>query len=325
MGRTAERDPLVSVVIPTYGRPEFLPDAVESVAAQSYRNVELVVVDDHSPEPVEPVLASLSLGTLDWQCVRHTENRGANAARRTGIESSSGELVAFLDDDDYWEPTVVERLVDAFEAGGPAVGVVTVGAYFVDGNGQQIGTVVPTEAGEVTEGLLRGRVRAATFSCFGVRRTVVETTGYPDERFPSWQDKEWHIRLSRHCEYASVSEPLVARRVSDHGQITDNFERKRDVSYRLLVEKHGSLAATYGRSCRRQFVGHLNCTLGFSALRNGYYREAVTHLARAIRHDPTQLSAYGYLLLAVGGPVAYPSARRVKRWLSGRVVTPTRS
>lgn len=60
-----ESAPLVSVVIPTYGRPEFLPDAVESVASQTYPNVELVVVDDHSPDPVEPVLDDLSLDTLD--------------------------------------------------------------------------------------------------------------------------------------------------------------------------------------------------------------------------------------------------------------------
>ena len=320
-----ESAPLVSVVIPTYGRPEFLPDAVESVASQTYPNVELVVVDDHSPDPVEPVLDDLSLDTLDWRCLRHAENRGANAARRTGIESTDGDVVAFLDDDDYWGPTVVERMVEAFDAGGEGVGVVTVGASFVDGSGRQIGSVVPTESGDVTEGLLRGTVRAATFSCFAVRRAVVEATGYPDERFPSWQDKEWHIRLSQHCEYASVSDPLVARRVSDHGQITDDFERKRDVSYPLLVEKHASLAASYGRRCRRQFVGHLNCTLGFSALRNGFYREAVAHLTRAIRHDPTQLSAYGYLLLAVGGPLAYPSAARLKRWAAGRLSFPTRT
>ncbi|SEO22829.1 Glycosyltransferase involved in cell wall bisynthesis [Halogranum amylolyticum] len=314
--------PLVSVVIPTYGRPEFLPDAVESVAAQTYPNVELVVVDDHSPEPVEPVLSALSLGTLEWRCLRHEENEGANAARRTGIESTDGEIVAFLDDDDYWEPTAVERIVEAFLAGGPEVGAVAAGVRIVDADGEQIGRTIPEYDGDITERILRGELQAATFSRFAVRRSAVEAAGYPDERFPSWQDKEWHIRLSQHCRYASVAEPLVVRRVTGHGQITDDFERKRDVSYPLLVEKHGSLAATYGSDCARQFVGHLNATLGFSALRNGYYRDAVVHLLRSLRYDPTRRSTYGYLALALTGPVSYPPARRLKQWLSGRGSVP---
>ncbi|SFK70745.1 Glycosyl transferase family 2 [Halogranum rubrum] len=310
--------PLVSVVIPTYGRPEFLPDAVESVAEQTYSNVQLVVVDDHSPEPVEPVLADVDLGTLDWQCIRHAENKGANAARRTGIEATESDIVAFLDDDDYWESTLVERLVDAFDSGGPDVGAVAVGVRIVDGAGEQIGEMIPDYVGNITERILRGELQAATFSRFAVRRSVIDAAGYPDERFPSWQDKEWHIRLSQHCKYASVSEPLVVRRITGHGQITDDFEKKRDVSYELLVEKHSTLAASYGPECYQQFIGHLNTTLGFSALRNGYYRDAVVHLLRAVRYDPKRRSTYGYLALAVTGPISYPPARRIKQWLSGR-------
>ncbi|RDI69650.1 glycosyltransferase family 2 protein [Halopelagius longus] len=319
MDATSEYAPEVSVVIPTYGRPDYLPDAVESVAAQTYSNVELVVVDDHSPEPVEPVLEDLSLDGLSWRCLRHEENRGANAARRTGIEATDGEIVAFLDDDDYWEPRLVERYLEAFDAGGSEVGVVAAGVQIVDADGEQIGSVVPEYAGDVTERLLRGTLQAATFSRFAVRREVFDDAGYPDERLPSLQDREWHIRLSQHARYASVPEALVVRRVTDHGQITDNFEKKRDESVPLIVEKHESLAASYGEDCRREFLSNFDRTLGFSALRNGYYRDSVRHLLRSIRRDPTQVSAYGYLALAIGGPFTYGSARRAKQWLSGRV------
>nr|WP_284063771.1 glycosyltransferase [Halobaculum sp. SYNS20] len=73
--------PRVAVVVPTYGRPEFLVEAVESVADQTYPNLELVVVDDHSPEPVDPTLGDASLSGVDWRCIRHEENRGGE--RRT--------------------------------------------------------------------------------------------------------------------------------------------------------------------------------------------------------------------------------------------------
>lgn len=319
MDATSEYAPKVSVVIPTYGRPDYLPDAVESVAAQTYSNVELVVVDDHSPDPVKPVLEDLSPEGLSWSCLRHEENRGANAARRTGIDATDGEIVAFLDDDDYWTPTVLERVVETFRTGGPEVGAVTTGVRIVDAEGEQIGQTVPDFGGDITERLLRGHLHAATFSRFAVRRDVFEAAGYPDERLPSLQDREWHIRLSKHTRYASVPETLVVRRITDHEQITDDFEKKRDESIPLIVEKHESLAASYGDDCRREFLAHADRTLGFSALRNGYYRDSVRFLLRSIRRDPTQVSTYGYLALALGGPFTYGSARRAKHWLSGRV------
>ncbi|MFC7021040.1 MULTISPECIES: glycosyltransferase family 2 protein [Haloarcula] len=313
---TDTESPLVSVVIPTYGRPEFLIDAVQSVVDQTYPEVELVVVDDHSPDPVEPSLADIPFDELARaEVVRHEENRGGNAARRTGIERSSGEFVAFLDDDDHWDPTLVERVVSVFQAAGPDVGVVMAGTRIVDEDGDEIGRVVPDAEGDVTEGILRGTVRAGSFSRFTVRRSVVDATGLPDERLPSWQDLEWHIRLSARCEYASLRDAVVTRRVTSHDQITDDFEAKRDVSYPLLLEKHRPLAAEFGRGTERRFVATLTLTLGFSALRNGYYATAVRTFGRAIRYDPLAPKAYLYLLLALGGPLTYKPAKGLRRKL----------
>lgn len=311
--------PLVTVVIPTYGRPEYLVDAVRSVVDQTYDPVELVVVDDHSPEPIAPVLDDVATDGLDrFRCVRHEENRGANAARRTGIEAGRGEYVAFLDDDDYWRPSLVERAVDAFERDGPSPDVVVVSAEMVDGAGDRIGTTPIAASGRVTPDLLAGDVKAGTFSQTVVRRDLVERVGYPDERLPSWQDKEWHIRLSEHARYASIADLLVVRRVADHEQISDNYAEKRDVSYPLLVSKHRSLAASYGRDCERRFLATLNCTLGFSALRNGEWTSSLSHLVTAIRYNPRLSSAYLYLLLALGGPATFRSVQRLKRELASR-------
>jgi len=313
----AAGDPVVSVIVPTYGRPDSLARAVESVADQTYGAVELVVVDDHSPSPVRPVLEQARLSGVHWQCHRHDENRGASAARQTGIDESAGEVVAFLDDDDYWGPELVERVVERFETGGRGVGVVTVGARVVDSDGRQIGRARPEFSGKVTREILTGAIEPGTYSRIAVRRRLVEAAGGPDSRFPSWQDKEWHVRLSQHCSYASVPDPLVVRRYLDQDQITDDFEAKRDVSYPLLVEKYGDLAVAYGPECHRQFLGHLTESLGFSALRNGHYCEAVRYLVRAIRHDPGSRSSYVFLLAALGGPLTYWPASRLRRWLAG--------
>jgi hypothetical protein len=110
----ADFTPLVSVVVPTYDWPEKLRAAVESVAAQTYPNIELVVVDDCSPTLARSVLASAAPESLSYTCIRHDENRRANAARNTGIRATDGDIVSFLDDDDRWDPAKTTVEVEAF-------------------------------------------------------------------------------------------------------------------------------------------------------------------------------------------------------------------
>lgn len=305
--------PLVTVVIPTYGRPGYLKDAIESISNQSYSNIELIVVDDHSPEPVRPQLQGISLDNFTTnQIIRHDENKGANAARRTGINAATGKYIAFLDDDDYWKEELLECVVGTFETNGGNTGVVMAGTSIVDEENRQIGTYIPQAEGRVTEQLLRGTVRGCSFSQFTVRRSVIAEAGLPDERLPSWQDWDWHIRLSKHCEYDSIQAPLVVRRYATHNQITDEYDRRRNISYRQMIQKHKPLASEFGDRCERRFVANLTQILGFSALRNGHYWEAIRQLLRSIKQDPTYWSTYLYLLLAIGGPLTYLPARHIK-------------
>lgn len=324
MATCGDETPLVSVVIPTYGRPEYLQGAIQSVVKQTYRRVEIIVVDDCSPEPVRPQMArDWSEESLSIEFIRHDENKGANAARRTGIHEAEGTFVGFLDDDDYWEPTLLERVVGTFESGGSEIGVVMVGTRFVDESGTIIGTQTPQATGRITEQLLRGTAKGCSFSQFTVRQSVTSDAGLPDPSIPSWQDREWHIRLSKHCEYKSIADSLVVRRYATHDQITDDYQKKRDVSYRVMREKHEELAREFGPRCQRRFVAYLTQELGFSALRNGYYRESIRQLGRSIRQDPTLWNTYLYLLLAIGGPFTYLPAKRIKYKLSNRTQNST--
>src|SRR6476661_2260120 len=99
--------PTFTVIVPTYGRPEFLADALASIVAQSFADFECIVVDDASPEP-----ASLPADSR-LRVIRREFNGGPPAARNTGIEAARGRYVAFLDDDDVWTR---RRLEDALEA-----------------------------------------------------------------------------------------------------------------------------------------------------------------------------------------------------------------
>lgn len=315
--RRSRSEPLVSVVVPSYGRSKLLPDALRSVAAQTHSNVELLVVDDHSPEPVAPVVEGLDLASLEVRCIRHEENRGANAARNTGIEAASGEYIAFLDDDDYWLEEKLERQIETFREADENVGAVFTGVRAVDGDGRTTNVRLPTTAdGTFLERLIRGDP-FGPFSTVMVRADVVERAGTLDERFPSWQDREWYFRLARHCEFASIPEPLVVRLFSDQEQISDDFESKRDVTYPLFLETVLPFPPEY-RHLEDEFVAKVTQLLGRVGLSTGHRWDAVRYLLRSLWYDPTVPGTYLYLALALGGDATYVPARSLKRWLNRR-------
>lgn len=309
--------PLVSVVIPTYDRPDRLLGAVESVLKQTYEPIEVLVVDDHSPTPVIEQLDGELSRRFDrgkrLQIVRHEENRGANSARNTGIRESTGNYVAFLDDDDRWCSEKVERQVQMFARSSDSVGVVYTGVWNVDGAGKKRKKIVPSVSGKVTKQLLTGSAVAGSFSRVMVRSSVIEEAGLPDEQFPSWQDREWYIRLSLHCEFEYVAEPLTVRVLSEHDQISGDFEAKRDVTFPLFVEKHRDLAAEYGPAVERRFIADRTKAVGTAGLRAGEYSDALRFLSKSIRLHPTDLTPYLYLVLGIGGPRLFRATQRIKR------------
>ncbi len=95
---------LVSVIVPTYGRPDFLHESVASILGQTHQNLEVLVVDDHSPEPVE-----IDVGDGRLTLIRHHRNMGPGAARNTGLALARGRFVVFLDDDDLLSEDRIER------------------------------------------------------------------------------------------------------------------------------------------------------------------------------------------------------------------------
>jgi len=100
--------PLVSVIIPTYNRADTIRVAIDSVRAQTYKNIQLIVVDDGSRDHTRELLAN----SPDIEYV-YQDNQGQAAARNTGLAMAKGELIASLDSDDYWSSVFLEKCVDA--------------------------------------------------------------------------------------------------------------------------------------------------------------------------------------------------------------------
>lgn len=95
--------PLVSVLMPTYGDGQYLPSALQSVADQTYSNIEVIVVDGSGDPGVRDLVAP-----LEWAAYHYQEPRGPGAARNKALEHADGEYVALLDADDTWRPRKLE-------------------------------------------------------------------------------------------------------------------------------------------------------------------------------------------------------------------------
>jgi len=106
-------DPLVSVIIPTYKRAVLVQRAIESVLRQTYRNIEILVVDDESPDDTASVVKAIPDSRIKY--IRHGKNKGLPAVRNTGIRAANGELIAFLDDDDEWREDKLDKQIRAIK------------------------------------------------------------------------------------------------------------------------------------------------------------------------------------------------------------------
>jgi glycosyltransferase involved in cell wall biosynthesis len=98
--------PLISVIIPTYNRSHLVMGAIESAIAQSYQNLEIIIVDDASTDNTQALIATIKDSRLRY--IRHQTNLGGANARNTGIDAAQGEYIAFLDSDDVWLPHKIE-------------------------------------------------------------------------------------------------------------------------------------------------------------------------------------------------------------------------
>ncbi len=108
-------EPLVSAIITTHNRPLVLSRAINSVLQQSYKNIEILVVDDGSSQETEKVIREIQVQHPSIQYFKHEIPKGACAARNLGIRNSIGKFVTGLDDDDEWMPNRIESFVNAYD------------------------------------------------------------------------------------------------------------------------------------------------------------------------------------------------------------------
>jgi glycosyltransferase involved in cell wall biosynthesis len=195
--------PAVSVIIPTYNRAGVIQRALDSVLAQTFQDWEIIVVDDGSTD--DPATIEKYCGQI--RLIRHPQNRGAAAARNTGIAAAGGQFVAFLDSDDCWHPDKLANQMAALQQAAPNTRICATG-YILHKGDREL-TICPRPR--------PGRFRTEiAFGCaispgttLLIDRSVFDDVGLFDEKLRRLEDWDWLLRFAETYDIVFVPRPLA--------------------------------------------------------------------------------------------------------------------
>jgi hypothetical protein len=227
--------PTVTVVIPAHNRAGTIPAAIESVRGQSFEDIEIIVVDDGSTDGTADVARSIALGEPRLRVLSHPLNRGAQAARNTGIRAARGERIAFLDSDDRYYPDSIRLRLD--EARRTGLGVIHSACEAITRGGKETPFAVPPVQGDVYQALLTAP--APMFQALLVKRELLERIGLLDERVPAYQEWDSSIRLAAVSHFGYVPTPTFLYDLGTEGAISRDARRGAD-GYEFVVSSHRS-------------------------------------------------------------------------------------
>jgi glycosyltransferase involved in cell wall biosynthesis len=319
--------PKVSVVIPAYNAMSYLPETMATVFQQTYPDFEIIVVNDGSTDNIKEWIAQVTDSRVK---LVSQENRGLAGARNTGIRESQGEYLAFLDTDDLWEPTKLEKQVKVLD-NHPEVGLVYTWVTYVDRQGKSTGRTVnfQFEGNVWSELIQRNLIECGSVAV--VRRSCLERVGLFDEQLSSLnvgEDWDMWLRIAAQYDFKLVKEPLVYYRQLA-GSASKNWELVAK-SLRAVIEKAFKDVPLELLTLRNKSYGNAHLVLAWKAIQSQVrdYEQAVYFRSQALKHNPWLLFSKEYLRLSIAiaimhwfGPHSYDQFLSLFHTLRRRTVT----
>lgn len=263
------RRPFFSVVIPTHRRNNLLLQALASVASQTFDDYEVVVVDDDNNPDTRALIQALADERISY--FPNERSSGGSGARNWGLAKARGDWVAFLDDDDTWVPTKLEKVHKLItESTISNLGLVYSGNEKYDfERGVVVSRKMPRDRGMILPRLLYENCIGGMSVVVAKRELLLAVGGF-DERFPAMQDMELFVRLGEHHSFDFIDEALVKVRWSNRERITVDPQKKL-LGARLFAEKYEHLMKDdlrlRHRAASRTFVFALSARAYGTALR----------------------------------------------------------
>ena len=267
---------LVSVVIITYKRPvEIVSRAIKSVINQSYENIELIVVNDAPEEKelssqLERYISALNDERIKY--ILHEKNKGANAARNTGLNHARGKFISFLDDDDEW---VINKLDSQLKYMKQDVAIVYSSFYVRTLNGDTISSVrLPDDP---LKSILEGNFIGSTSFPLLLTSAVKNTGGF-DEKLVSCQEYDLWIRLIRNYKIDKANNPAGYYYLSEDSTFKKSDKYVQGIN--AVITKHADLYKRYPRQLSNRYLN-----MAFAMLKKREWKKAADYKIKAFKAD----------------------------------------
>jgi len=298
-------DASLSVVIATYNRAHTLSRAVRSVLDQTYKDFEIVVVDDGSKDRTAEVVASFNDTRIKY--IKHDRNRGVSAARNTGINATTSKYVAFQDSDDVWLPEKLDKQMAIFKEAPPSVGVVYTGFLKIAGGSVAYvpGPSLTKKDGRIYDSLIcRGNY--VTPQAAVVRRECFEKAGLFDENIRCFEDWELWLRISECYEFKCVDQPLVIVYGGTEDSLLGNLDAAAE-GLELITKKHWRNIRDKDRRLLASY--YISVANNFRSM--GQFRRARNYYVKAAAAYPFDVRCVGAALAASLGDRAFDALARI--------------
>jgi glycosyltransferase involved in cell wall biosynthesis len=272
------KNPLISVIIPTYNRGWIIKEAIDSVLAQEYINYELIVVDDGSTDDTHDILNSYQKNFL----VLRQNNKGVSAARNRGFAAASGRFIAFLDSDDIWLPQKLSQQVDFFQSNPDAL-ICQTEEIWIRNNVR----VNPKKRHKKPSGMIFEPSLSLCLvspSAVMIKKNLFEEVGLFDETLPACEDYDLWLRVSCRHPVHLIDTPLIIKRGGHEDQLSaspglDKFRIKAikkviesgllsAAQYQTAVETLKEKCDIYASGCRKR--GRMDEAAYYEALAKRY-------------------------------------------------------
>jgi glycosyltransferase involved in cell wall biosynthesis len=305
----AGRDPKVSVIVPAYNSAAYTVETVESVLGQTYRDFELIVVDDGSTDNTREAMERFG----DQIQYVHKENGGACSARNLGIDMSGGEYVACIDCDDLWLPDKLQRSVEGLDANGDW-GLVFNRCYLIDAGGNVSGlTNYQFDITNPYRELLRDNFIVSPTVV--MRRSSLDAVGPYDENIFIPADWDLWLRIAAEYPIGYFEEPLSKYRMASRYTLRHIEQSIAENTY--VLDKHFQLENGLSQRDKDEIIGRFCVVHGKLYRESGDLANARSKLKTAIRLNARYWPSYAHLALSYLGSGIWRFADRLKDFFWG--------
>jgi glycosyltransferase involved in cell wall biosynthesis len=292
MHLTNYNSPLVSVIIPAYNAEAFIGETLKSVLSQTYKDIEVLVVDDGSQDRTSEIVESFATADSRVTLLRQS-NKGATGARNLAIVKSRGDFIAPIDADDIWYPQNLEKQVQCILQADSSVGLVYAWSAHIDEQGLLTGSGrTPRIEGDVYIELVQDNF-VGNASAPLIRRSCFERVGgynckLKEENAEGCADWDLYLRIAECYEFRVVPEFLIGYRQLVSSSMSYNYQGMVKSHFLVMADaqqRNPQLPANISRSSTRNFYVYLS----YQTRRQGNHWNTFYWLYKALELHPINI------------------------------------